>query len=189
MADICTPILYFSFILLIVIGSIYWAVLFNSLILLKNNVRKAWANIDVLLKQRSDLIPNLVETVKGYMKYEKGLFEEITKARTALMQASGAAQTAKASKQMDSALKTLFAVAENYPQLRASENFLHLQKQLSDLENQIANRREFYNDSVNLYNMGIERFPELFVAKLLGMKREEYFTAEESAKALPSAAM
>ena len=189
MADVCTPMLYFAFLLLLVIAIIYAVTLFNSLILLKNNVRKAWANIDVLLKQRSDLIPNLVETVKGYMKYEKGLFEEITLARTALMQASGAAQTAKASKQLDSALKTLFAVAENYPQLRASENFLHLQKQLSDLENQIANRREFYNDSVNLYNMGTERFPELFVAKFLGMKREEYFTAEESAKALPSVEM
>ncbi|MFA5411935.1 MAG: LemA family protein [Candidatus Micrarchaeia archaeon] len=155
---------------------------YNGLISLKNNIERAWANIDVLLKQRSDLIPNLVETVKGYMKHERGTLQEITRMRTELLSAQGPAQKAKASEALTSALKSIFAVAENYPQLRASENFLQLQNQLSSIENQIADRREFYNESVVLFNTRIHSVPDMFFASLMGFKDKEYFRATDEEK-------
>lgn len=160
----------------------YIVSIFNGLISLKNNIEKSWANIDVVLKQRSDLIPNLVETVKGYMKYEKSVLEEITKLRTAMMGASGPSEKAKVNDAMSAGLKSLFAVAENYPKLQASENFMKLQDQISAMENQIADRREFYNDSVLLYNTRIASIPDSIAASMLGMKPKEYFKAEESEK-------
>jgi LemA protein len=156
--------------------------IYNGLIQLRNNIDKAWANIDVLLKQRSDLVPNLVEVVKGYAKHEKGIFENVAEMRSAMMSAQGPAAKAKANDMLTSALKSIFAVAENYPKLEASNNFLELQKQLAAIENQIADRREFYNDSVMLYNTRIKVLPDTVVAGILGYKDMEYFKATEDEK-------
>jgi len=155
---------------------------YNGLISLKNNIERAWANIDVLLKQRSDLIPNLVETVKGYMKHERGVLEDVTRMRAEMISAQSPAQKAKASEHLTSALKSIFAVAENYPQLRASENFLQLQNQISAIENQIADRREFYNESVLLFNTRIHSLPDMIIAGMMGFKDKEYFKATEEEK-------
>ncbi|MFH1520011.1 MAG: LemA family protein [Candidatus Micrarchaeota archaeon] len=163
--------------------------IFNGLISLKNNIDKSWANIDVVLKQRNDLIPNLVETVKGYAKYEKGVLEEVTKLRTDMMSAEGPSAKAKINDAMTTGLKSLFAVAENYPQLQASQNFLKLQEQLAAMENQIADRREFYNDSVLLYNTRIASVPDSVAASVLGMKQKEYFKATEEEKKVISVNM
>lgn len=165
----------------------YMVVVYNGLVSLRNNIDKAWANIDVLLKQRSDLVPNLVAAVQGYMKHEKGTLEEITRLRTSILKAAGPAEKAKASEAMSAALKSIFAVSENYPKLEASKNFMELQKQLADIENQIADRREFYNDSVVLYNTRIHSIPDSLVASVLGYRDKEYFRATEAEKAVPSA--
>jgi LemA protein len=178
--EIC---LGFVVLVLFCLAAFYVVTVFNGLISLRNNIDKAWANIDVMLKQRSDLIPNLVEAVKGYMKYERSVLENITRLRTSMMSAQGVAEKARASEAISSALKSIFAVAEKYPQLRASENFLELQKQLSAMENQIADRREYYNDAVLLYNTRIKSFPDMLFAMPLGMKEKEYFKAEEGEKA------
>lgn len=156
---------------------LYVIVLFNSLVSLKNNIAKSWANIDVLLKQRSDEIPNLIESVKGYMKHEKGVLEAVTKARTSFMKAKGFSAKAEADNQLSGALKTLFAVSENYPQLKANENFMHLQQRISGLENELADRREFYNDSVNTYNIRIQSFPDLLLARVFAYHKENLFEA------------
>jgi LemA protein len=162
----------------------FWAVsIYNGLVLLKNNIRKSWSNIDVLLKQRSSEIPNLVEAVKGYMKHEKGVLEAVTKARTEFMNAQTVAEKAKADGMLAGALKTLFAVAESYPQLRATENFQQLQSRISAIESQIADRREFYNDSVNTYNIKIKQIPDMFVAGILGYGSEPFFKVSEEERA------
>ena len=168
--------------ILLVLAIFYIFSIYNGLISLKNNIERAWANIDVLLKQRTDLIPNLVETVKGYMKHERGVLEEITRMRAEMLSAQGPAQKAKASDHITSALKSIFAVAENYPQLRASENFLHLQQQISAIENQIADRREFYNESVLLFNTRIHSLPDMVLAGMMGFRDKEYFKATEEEK-------
>jgi LemA protein len=156
-------------------------ILYNSLIALRNQVRNAWAQIDVQLKRRNDLIPNLVESVKGYMKHEKGVLEGITKARTAFLNASTMEDKAKASNVLSSTLKSLFAVAENYPQLKANENFMQLQEELSGTESKIAYARQHYNDIVMLFNTKIEVFPNNLFAGMLQFKAESMFeaTAEE----------
>jgi len=172
----------FVVLVVILLALFYIVSLFNGLISLRNNIDKALANIDVLLKQRTDLIPNLVETVKGYMKYERATLENITRLRTSMMNANTLGEKATASQAISAGLKSIFAVAENYPDLKASSNFLDLQKQLSAVENQIADRREFYNDSVLLYNTKIKSIPDMFVASVLGMKDKEYFKASEDDK-------
>ncbi len=172
----------FSGFLVALLGVFYVFSIYNGLISLRNNIDKAWSNIDVLLKQRYDLVPNLVETVKGYMKHERATLEEITRLRTSALSASGPAEKAKINDGMSSALKTIFAVSENYPQLKASENFIELQKQLAALENQIADRREFYNDSVMLFNTRIHSVPDNIFAGMLGMKDKEYFKATDEEK-------
>ncbi|MCS7105695.1 MAG: LemA family protein, partial [Candidatus Aenigmarchaeota archaeon] len=133
---------------------------------LRRNIDKAWANVEVLLKQRNDELPKLVEVCKGYMKYEKSVLEEITNLRTRWMEASTKAERIKISEQISSALKTLFAVVENYPKLRANENFLQLQTRISGLENELADRREFYNECVNNYNIRIQSIPDKFIADI-----------------------
>ncbi len=151
--------------------------IYNSLIRLRLRVKNAWAQIDVQLKRRYDLIPNLVKTVKGYMKHEKGVLTEVTKARTALM--SGSMQKrAKASNQITEALKSIFAVAESYPDLKASENFKQLQEELSGTESKIAYARQFYNDSVMQFNEAQQVFPKNVFAKLFGFHQEEFFKTE-----------
>jgi LemA protein len=167
--------------------ALYIIVLFNSLVALKNSIRKAWANIDVLLKQRYDELPNLIETVKGYMKHEKALFESITKARSALMTATTRGKKAKADNIITESLKSVFAVAENYPKLRANENFLRLQERISGIENELADRREFFNDTVTSYNTRIQSFPDFVIANMLSYKEEQLFRAEEGEKAVVKA--
>jgi len=159
--------------------------LYNSLVGLKTKVDEAWSGIDVQLKRRTDLIPSLIETVKGYAKHEKSVFENVTKARSALMSAKGPAQTAKADGQLTAALKTLFAVAENYPNLKANENFKDLQAQLSETENKIAYSRQFYNANALDYNVKIKVFPNVILAGMLGFKASEFFKAEEGERKKP----
>jgi len=165
-------------VLLIVIGIIIG--IYNGLIKLKNDIVKSWSNIDVLLKQRSDELPKLIASVKGYMKHEKTLLENITKARSALLKAKSMDARAKADNMITESLKTLFAVAENYPKLQANTNFMQLQERISGLENEIADRREFYNDTVNTFNIKIESFPDMIVAQWMKLQKNEMFKAAES---------
>src|SRR5579885_1596015 len=143
---------------------VYLITIYNSLVRLRNDIDKAWANIDVLLKQRHDELPKLIETCKGYMQYEQKTLQMIVEARTAFMQASSVAQKAQADNLISGALKSLFAVAESYPELKANNNFMQLQKRISELEERIADRREFFNDDVNTYNIRIQQLPDVFVA-------------------------
>ncbi len=160
---------------------LYVVITFNSLIMLKNRVENAWSQIDVQLKRRYDLIPNLVNTVKGYMKHEKGVLTELTKMRSQLV-SGNMTQKAKASDAISNALKTLFAVAENYPKLQASENFKMLQEELSGTESKIAYARQFYNDNVMSLNNKVQQFPSNIFASMLGFKEREFFKTEESEK-------
>ena len=170
-------------IVLLAIGLVFFAVLiaflliYNSLIRLQNNIRKSWANIDVLLKQRSDELPNLIASVKGYMDHERTTLETLTKARTDLLRASTMSKKAVADIRITQALKMIFAVAESYPTLKANENFLKLQNRITALENQLADRREFYNDSVNIYNIRIHSIPDLLIARLVHYTDEPLFKA------------
>ena len=169
-------------IVVVVVIVLLWTI-YNSLITSKMRVAEALSEIDVQLKRRTDLIPNLVETVKGYAKHEKSVFENITKARSALMSASGAHDKAEANNMLSDTLKSLFAVAENYPDLKASQNFLSLQEEVSDTENKIAYSRQFYNSNVLDYNTKIQIFPNVIFANILRFKPAEYFeTGSEDKK-------
>jgi len=172
----------FPLILLILVGVAAFFVigLYNSLQKLKVKIKEAWSQIDVQLKRRVDLIPNLVETVKGYAKHEKEVFENVTKARSALMNAKSAKEAGEADNMLTGALKTLFAVAEAYPELKAQEGFVNLQKELSDTEDKVAYSRQFYNSVVRDYNQKIVVFPANMIAGLFGFKVEEFFEVEES---------
>jgi len=168
---------------LIIIGvvavAILWLVgVYNGLIKLKNRTKEAWSDIDVQLKRRYDLIPNLIETVKGYATHERELFENVTKARTTAMQSTGVAEKGKAENMLSGALKSLFAVAENYPDLKASENFAKLQDELSDTENKIQASRRFYNGNVRDFNTKIQVFPNNLIAGSLGFTKFEFFEVE-----------
>lgn len=153
----------------------YFISIFNSLNKLKVRIQEAWSQIDVQLKRRVDLIPNLVETVKGYAAHEKEVFENVTKARSALMNAGNATEAAAADNMLTGALKSLFAVAEAYPQLRAQEGFVNLQNQLADTEDKISYSRQFYNTVVRDYNQMLVVFPSNMVAAMLGFKAEDFF--------------
>jgi len=167
-------------IILAVVGVIvYLTTIYNSLVRLKNDIDKAWANIDVLLKQRHDELPKLIETCKGYMQYEQKTFQLITEARTAFMKASSVGEKAQADNMISGALKSLFAVAENYPELKANNNFMQLQKRISELEEKIADRREFFNDDVNTYNIRIQQLPDVFIAGLMHLQRRDLFKVTE----------
>jgi len=168
----------FVFLMVLVLWGLY-----NGLVTSRMHVRESWSGIDVQLKRRSSLIPNLVETVKGYAAHEREVFENVTKARAALMNAGDAKSAAEANNQLTGALKTLFAVAENYPQLRASENFMQLQKELSDVESKIAYARQFYNGNVMSYNTRIQIFPNVLVARPFGFTPADFFAATEEEKA------
>jgi LemA protein len=163
---------------------VYAVILYNSLVRLRNENDRAWANIDVLLKQRHDEIPNLVETVKGYMLHEQQTLLAVTQARAASMNAASIGQKALADFKMESALRGLFAVAENYPQLKANENFLKLQNRISELEERIADRREFFNDDVNTYNTRIGQIPDVFVASFMGLKSRAFFKVSDQDRKL-----
>jgi len=171
------------FLLLVIVAFVaYFIAVYNGLVRLKNNIKKALANIDVLLKQRMDELTKLIETVKGYARFERKVLTEVTKARTAFLDAKTLPEKAKASDMLSGAIKSLFAVAENYPKLNASENFKQLQDRISGIENEIADRREFYNDSVNTYNIRIQQIPDRFIAGMLGYQPEELFKAAEEEK-------
>ncbi len=159
--------------------------IYNGLIRSRVRTREAWSGIDVQLKRRADLVPNLVETVKGYAAHERGTFENVTRARSMLQQAGGPAQAAEANNQLSQALRSLFAVAENYPQLRANENFMALQRELSDIEEKIAYARQFYNRNVTDFNTKIQVFPNVIIAGMFNFQRFEFFEAEEGAREVP----
>jgi LemA protein len=173
-----------AFFLFVVGVLIYTVILYNGLVRLRNENDRAWANIDVLLKQRHDEIPNLVETVKGYMQHEQQTLLAVTQARTASIGAASIGQKAVADLQVTSALRGLFAVAENYPQLKANQNFLKLQTRITDLEERIADRREFFNDDVNTYNTRIGQIPDVFVASFMSLKPREMFKVSDEDRKL-----
>lgn len=174
-------------ILYIVIGVVVLVLLYlwftyNSLVTLRERINEALSNIDVQLKRRYDLIPNLVEAVKGYAKHEKEVFENVTKARSALMKAETPGQKAEANNMLAGTLKSLFAIAEAYPNLRASENFTQLQEELSDTENKISYSRQFYNSNVLDYNTKIKMFPASLIASQFGFSEKEFFGTDPSEK-------
>jgi len=160
-----------------------WAT-YNALITLKLRVDEAWSDITVQLKRRLDLIPNLVEVVKGYAKHEKGVFEEVTKARTSAIQAKGVKETAAAENQFEGALKSLFAVAEAYPDLKANQNFIELQQELVDTEDKIQASRRFYNAGVRDLNTKIQTFPSNLIASIFNFKNRDFYQLEESEQKL-----
>ncbi len=157
-------------------------VTYNALIKLRNRVDNAWAQIDVQLKRRYDLIPNLVETVKGYAKHERGTFEAVTQARANAINATGVAEQAQAENMITGALKSLFAVAEAYPDLKANENFLALQEELTGTEGRISYARQFYNDAVLQLNTKIQSFPSNILANMFKFKEREYFEADDTSR-------
>ncbi len=156
--------------------------IYNRIITLRNRVDNAWSQIDVQLRRRYDLIPNLVETVKGYAAHEKETLERVIQARNAAMSAEGVAAQGAAENMLSGTLKSLFALAENYPDLKANQNFLMLQEELSGTESKIAYARQFYNDSVMSFNTSIQTFPSNILAGMFGFKEREYFEIEEVAK-------
>lgn len=170
-------------ILVIVVVVILWLVImYNSLVRVKNQVVNAWAQIDVQLKRRTDLIPNLIEAVKGYMKHEKEVLTEVTKARTQMMQADTPTKKAEANNMLSDALKSLFAVSENYPDLKANENFLQLQEELVGTENKVAYSRQHYNDMVMRYNTKIQVFPTNIFAGMFNFEQKDSFEASDADK-------
>jgi len=171
------PILYIILIILVLIA-FGVAGTYNALIKLRNRTQEAWSDIDVQLKRRYNLIPNLVETVKGYAAHEREVFQKVTEARSRAMGATGLKEKEKAENVLSNTLKTLFAVAENYPQLRASENFLELQRELRDTEDKIQAARRFYNGNVRDLNIKIESFPSNIVANLFTFEKMELFELE-----------
>ena len=174
------PVLTAAAIVLLVTGAaIYLVIVYNGLVRLQNEIGRAWANIDVLLKQRHDEVPNLVACVKGYMDHERQTLEAVTLARAASINAASIPQKAQADALLTSALRSFFVVAERYPQLKADQNFLALQNRISDLEERIADRREFFNDDVNTYNTRIAQLPEVFVAWLMKLQPRQMFRVNE----------
>jgi LemA protein len=165
--------------LLLTGAAIYVVIMYNGLVRMQNEIGRAWANIDVLLKQRHDEIPNLVACVKGYMDHEQQTLEAVTEARTVSLNAAGIPQKAQAELQLTGALRSLFVVAEGYPQLKADRNFLALQSRISELEERIADRREFFNDDVNTFNTHIAQFPEVALARFMKLQPREMFKAAE----------
>ena len=165
---------------LIAIG-LYAIVVFNRLIRARNLVREGWSGIDVQLVRRSDLIPNLVETVKGYADHEHTLFAEIAQKRTQALNTTGVTGRAAAEQELQASVRRMLAVAEAYPELKASQNFLELQKQLAELEDQLQLARRYYNGTVRDYNVGIQSFPDLLLARAFGFREEPYFETEDTA--------
>lgn len=166
--------------LVVIIGIYLWST-YNSLVTLGVRVDEAWSDITVQLKRRADLIPNLIETVKGYAAHERGVFEDVTKARAETLGAQGPAQASAAESHMQSALKSIFAVAEAYPQLQASQNFLSLQSELVDTEDKIQAARRFYNGGVREFNTKIKIFPNTLFVRRLGFSEREFFEVADAA--------
>ncbi|OGI15824.1 hypothetical protein A3K63_00465 [Candidatus Micrarchaeota archaeon RBG_16_49_10] len=169
---------------LVVLGLVAFVFIYyiNRILILSNRIENSRSQIDVQLKKRADLVPNLVETVKGYMKHEKGVMEKVTKARENMLKAKTTEEMDKADKSLAGALKTVFAIAENYPNLKANENFMMLQEELSGIENKIAYARQSYNDSILLLNTLVSTFPGVVFAALLGKRKSKYLEIEEKEK-------
>jgi LemA protein len=167
---------------LVVLIVLFGVVAYNRFVSQRQQIKDAYANIDTELRRRYDLIPNLVESVRGYAQHERATFEEVTRARAAAIQAQGPAQQAQAENMLASALRSLFAVAENYPELRASENFQALQSELSNTEDRIQVSRRSYNDNVREYNERVQSVPSNVIASMFGFKEEEFFEIEEAAR-------
>lgn len=173
------------FLILIVLAIVivgFVVMMYNSLVTLRQRTEEAWSDIDVQLKRRYDLIPNLVETVKGYATHEREAFENVTKARSAAMGAQGVEEQAQAENMLSGTLKSLFAVAESYPDLKANQNFIELQRELTDTENKIQASRRFYNSTIMALNTKIETFPSNIIAGNFGFVKKEYFEIEEAEK-------
>jgi LemA protein len=168
---------------IIVLVVIYLIFLYNRLVALRQTVNQSWSDISVQLKQRHDLVPNLVETVKGYASHERQTLEAVVAARNAAVAAQGPAAQAQAENMLTGALRQLFALAEAYPDLKANQNFLQLQTELADLENKIAASRRFFNNAVQEYNTAIEQFPAVFIARNMGFQGREFFELDESERA------
>ena len=169
----------------VVLLVIIFIVMYNSFVRLRNQVENAWAQIDVQVKRRTDLIPNLIETVKGYAKHEKTVCENVTKARTAMINAGSPAEAAQADNMLTGALKSIFAVAEAYPDLKANQNFLQLQEELAGTENKVAASRQYYNDMVMMYNTKRESFPSNMIANMFNFGAKVLFEIPESEKVVP----
>ncbi len=178
-------ILGINVIIVVVIFLLIFVSYYNRIIRLENRIDNSWSQIDVQLRRRADLIPNLMETVKGYMKHEKEVLENVTKARTSLMNAKTPQKNVEADNMLTGALKTLFAVAENYPDLKANQNFLNLQDELTHTEDKISYSRQHYNDTVLSFNNTIETFPGNFFARRMGKKTREMLQIPEASRELP----
>ena len=167
----------FGFIILLgIIGLVSWFfTVYNGLVQVRENIKKSWANIDVLLMQRSDEIPKLIKTVKAFVTHEKEMFDSVMAAREKYLGASSVGEKADADNMLSGALKSVFALSEAYPELRSNENFIQFQNRISGLENEIADRREFYNESVNNYNIRIQSLPDVWIAGSMGLQQEEMF--------------
>ena len=174
-------ILGLTAVLFVVVGTIgWWLSIYNGFVALKNAVGRAWANIDVLLKQRHDELPKLVSTCEGYMQHERAVFDKLAEARGALLRVRTVGERAEAENTLTRALGQVFAVAEAYPDLKANQSFLQLQSRISDLENQIADRREYYNDTVTTFNTRLDQIPDKYVAGWLNYRPAELFKVEDS---------
>mgnify|MGYP001605066561 CR=1 FL=1 len=167
---------------LVLIMFIYY---YNRFVVLGNRIDNSLSQIDVQLKKRADLVPNLINSVKGYVKHEKGAIKEVTDARKALVSATGLKERAKAGGELQHALKSLFAIAENYPNLKANENFLQLQQELSSIEDKISYARQYYNDSILSYNNSVERFPGMMFARMYGKKEKGFLEIPKEERAVP----
>ena len=176
-------IVFIFVIVLIGIGLVFWFfTVYNGLIHVKENIKKSWANIDVLLMQRSDEIPKLIKVLKSFVNHEKTMFDNVMEARESYLGANSIDEKAAADNQISDALKSVFALSEAYPELRSNDNFLNLQDRISGLENEIADRRELYNESVNNYNIRIQSLPDVVIANALGLDSEKMFKVESSKK-------
>ena len=168
---------------LVIIGLVSWFfTIYNGLIHVKENIKKSWANIDVLLMQRSDEIPKLIKVLKSFAKHEKKMFDNVMVARKSYLGANSITEKADADNQISDALKSVFALSEAYPELRSNENFLNLQDRISGLENEISDRRELYNESVNNYNIRIQSLPDVAIANAMGLEQEEMFQVNDLKK-------
>ncbi len=170
---------------IVVLALLYIIAVYNGLVTLRNRTREAWSDIDVQLKRRYDLIPNLVETVKGYAAHEQGTFEKVVQARNAAMSAKGLKEKGEAENILSGTLKSLFALSENYPELKASTNFLELQNELTDTEDKIQAARRFYNGNVLEFNTNLQTFPSNSIAGMFGFKASEFFETGEGEKSAP----
>lgn len=165
---------------------LYVVIVFNGFVRMRNTIRKSWANVDVLLRQRSNEVPNLIACVQGYMVHERSTLESLAKARSEVLQRPELSGKAQADSVVTESLRTVFAVAEGYPELKANQNFMKLQERITGLENELADRREFYNDAVTRYNIRIHSFPDLLIARALRARDEPLFKATEDDARLPT---